>query len=961
MTMTTRKQQQNHHHRQRQRQRQDIDRRTMTTQRTTRIVILFLLLCFHSNQSVVRSQQIIDETSSPTCLAPKPSVSQNDETKEYIVGSNTWHIPILNYLSKYVGEQFDPPISFRRVTANGYLKVPKDESMEWGDYDFMIANPYASSCYQSENQAISLATQIRINYNAHTQRHHNLTHYGATLYVLNNRTDIQSLEDIKDKKIGTNKITSLATHLCYDVLLRNGIHHLQDPQQTIFFKNSDDALEAVLNGQVDIGCAATNTLENYLVDPATNELLDIDNTIRVLHPQHHTVEDGSDFPYEISSVLVPGYQFQAFPHVPQSVTSRVQTALLAMRQHADIAPALLGCMASRGCQVNQTLCVQECFEELPSEMFQRCDTTPTQAVEAFQALNESGLVGFSQQSSNLQVRDIQERTGFLVKENCATSGGPPTSPSASLPTTSSSGDDSNGPRCVRMTNIVDAVTCPYGHFVRSTSEIVQQCNVSALPCYGRDCICSPCVEAYEVDFFPVEEEEEESSFGSTTDDGIGVGSGCSKFSVCGQVQQSHTLTFRAIDNRYKERPDSTMTGAFLLPDESELPFNFTKRTIANTASSSTNHSYFEFHFFATNMNEGQKTIKIRINNQEIPESPFRINVVKRDCAADTGNSHKEANEYGQCVCKDGMVQMGDRCVYLAILIPTIFVVAFIMVMIGVHCYVQRKKDQADNIWKIDPDELLVDDPPRVLGRGTFGLVLLAEYRGTPVAVKQVLPSSMKENASSFLPSHVEFKIEDDKTGTNNLGAMSALGMASRSPHKDEVSTEIKTGIFAWKRNKMIGEIVVGVENLKEGVLRKRNSAQIHHSFIEEIRLLSRLRHPAITTVMGAVIQKKLEPLLVMEYMHFGSLHDLLQNESMILEGDVLIGFLQDVASGLRFLHSSEPLVLHGDLKSQNILVDDKFRAKVADFGCGNFALARHKGSSCIGKARGTPYWMAPGK
>lgn len=38
-----------------------------------------------------------------------------------------------------------------------------------------------------------------------------------------------------------------------------------------------------------------------------------------------------------------------------------------------------------------------------------------------------------------------------------------------------------------------------------------------------------------------------------------------------------------------------------------------------------------------------------------------------------------------------------------------------------------------------PDELKFDDPPSILGRGTFGLVLLAEYRGTQVAVKRVIP------------------------------------------------------------------------------------------------------------------------------------------------------------------------------------------------------------------------------
>jgi serine/threonine protein kinase len=83
---------------------------------------------------------------------------------------------------------------------------------------------------------------------------------------------------------------------------------------------------------------------------------------------------------------------------------------------------------------------------------------------------------------------------------------------------------------------------------------------------------------------------------------------------------------------------------------------------------------------------------------------------------------------------------------------------------------------------------------------------------------------------------------------------------------------------------------------------------------------------------GAVIERRTEPMLVMEYMEYGSLYDLLHNDTIVIDGELLLPILRDVAQGMRFLHASEPKVIHGDLKTQNILVDSKFRAKVADFG-----------------------------
>jgi len=50
---------------------------------------------------------------------------------------------------------------------------------------------------------------------------------------------------------------------------------------------------------------------------------------------------------------------------------------------------------------------------------------------------------------------------------------------------------------------------------------------------------------------------------------------------------------------------------------------------------------------------------------------------------------------------------------------------------------------------------------------------------------------------------------------------------------------------------------------------------------------------------------------IVEYMEYGSLHDLLRNETMHLSGEIILQVTRDIAQGLRFLHSSKPPMLHG--------------------------------------------------
>ncbi len=65
-------------------------------------------------------------------------------------------------------------------------------------------------------------------------------------------------------------------------------------------------------------------------------------------------------------------------------------------------------------------------------------------------------------------------------------------------------------------------------------------------------------------------------------------------------------------------------------------------------------------------------------------------------------------------------------------------------------------------------------------------------------------------------------------------------------------------------------------------------------------------------------------------------------------------FAKDAALGMNWLHTSNPPFLHLDLKTQNLLVDDKWTVKVADFG-----LSKLKQTTKTKGKAGSPLYMAP--
>jgi serine/threonine protein kinase len=316
---------------------------------------------------------------------------------------------------------------------------------------------------------------------------------------------------------------------------------------------------------------------------------------------------------------------------------------------------------------------------------------------------------------------------------------------------------------------------------------------------------------------------------------------------------------------------------------------------------------------------------------------------KEDVDEGCSREDLECGEGYQCLCSPcaliklcvDAVEFNGKCVAYNVFLPSLLVPIFVVSAILVYCYVDYRRKQSDSVWAVQTSQLKFDDPPIVVGVGTFGLVLLAEYRGTAVAVKRVIPTSSagSKMGGSWFDRNVNVteSLDDDTDPVH--GDIENRGLKSMSPA-------------------MIGRARIYGSLSSTASGRRQNQRQLKADFVREMRHLAKLRHPCITTVMGAVISRVEEPMLVMEYMNYGSFHDVLHNDSIGLDiEEHILPILQDVAQGMRFLHAASPRqVVHGDLKAKNVLIDSNYRAKVSDFG---LSAKKRIGAS------GTPFWMAP--
>ncbi|GLU06069.1 hypothetical protein SLE2022_231320 [Rubroshorea leprosula] len=183
-----------------------------------------------------------------------------------------------------------------------------------------------------------------------------------------------------------------------------------------------------------------------------------------------------------------------------------------------------------------------------------------------------------------------------------------------------------------------------------------------------------------------------------------------------------------------------------------------------------------------------------------------------------------------------------------------------------------------------------------------------------------------------------FSFEELKKYTNNFSEANGIGSG---------------GYGKVYRGTLPNGELVAIKRAQQG------SMQGGLEFKTEIELLSRVHHKNVVSLLGFCFERG-EQMLIYEYVPNGSLYETLSGKSGIrLDWTRRLKIALGSARGLAYLHElANPPIIHRDIKSTNILLDQRLTAKVADFGLSKLISDIEKGHVTT-QVKGTMGYLDP--
>lgn len=251
-------------------------------------------------------------------------------------------------------------------------------------------------------------------------------------------------------------------------------------------------------------------------------------------------------------------------------------------------------------------------------------------------------------------------------------------------------------------------------------------------------------------------------------------------------------------------------------------------------------------------------------------------------------------------------------------IGALFLVAFIIG--GCFLILHQRKKQLIAHDKASEDPLPSSD-------NNILLVQARQSNGLPTS-QAYNTSSSSTNYSHSISSCASSRPEDERASAYFGVPVFDYSELQQATDDFNDSKELGSGGYgSVYYGKLPGGRQVAVKRLYETSFRRMEQ------FMNEIEILARLRHKNLVTLYGCTSRKSRALVLVYEYVSNGTVADHLHGkhaQTAFLKWPIRLSIAVETAEALAYLHRSN--VIHRDVKTTNILLDDDFHVKVADFG-----------------------------
>lgn len=137
---------------------------------------------------------------------------------------------------------------------------------------------------------------------------------------------------------------------------------------------------------------------------------------------------------------------------------------------------------------------------------------------------------------------------------------------------------------------------------------------------------------------------------------------------------------------------------------------------------------------------------------------------------------------------------------------------------------------------------------------------------------------------------------------------------------------------------------------KKSIIEQKLVDQINR----EIEIMYKVNHPHIVKLINHFEDDE-SFYLIMDYASKGQLYSLLKKQ-LRFDEKTAAQYIIELISAIKYLHSFDPPIIHRDVKPENILLDENYRVKLADFGWSNY---NNKSGDLRKTYCGTPEYLSP--